>query len=93
MQESIEHAFPTIDMTRVGRSIRKLHDHVCINGKRVEITRAGCTDRCVMISKSELETLENALEIFSNTEEFGKICASLQQLLETAGVVYHPQAQ
>jgi PHD/YefM family antitoxin component YafN of YafNO toxin-antitoxin module len=88
MPDATEHTYPTIDMTRVGRSMRKLHDHVCIHGKRVEITRAGCEDRCVMISKSELESLEQAVEIFADTEAFAEMSRNIQELLNTAGVVY-----
>ena len=91
MPDTIEHAYPIIDMTRVGRSMRKIHDHVCGRGKRAEITRAGFDDRCVLISKKELDELENAIEIFADTQAFAEMSRNIQQLLNTAGVVYHPQ--
>jgi hypothetical protein len=79
-------------MTRVGRVIRKLHDQVVDKRSRVEITRAGCEDCCVMISKSELETLERGLAILADTEEFSTMCQSLKDILSAAGMVYAPQA-
>jgi hypothetical protein len=92
MTESVEHTYPTVDMTKVGRIIRKLHDQVVGQRRRVEITRAGCDDGLVMISRAELETLENTLAIFADTAEFNEMCESLKNLLDTAGVVYSPQA-
>lgn len=92
MPDSIEHPYSRVDMTRVGKIIRKLHDQVVGQRQRVEITRAGCEDTCVMISRAELETLERSLEIFADTDEFNEMCRSLKNLLNTAGVVYAPQA-
>jgi len=90
MSETIEHPYPTVDMNKVGRIIRKLHDQVVGQRRRVEITRAGCQDSLVMISKAELETLERALAIFADTNEFLEMCDSMKNLLDTAGVVYSP---
>ena len=92
MNEPIEHPYPTVDMTKVGRMIRKLHDQVISKRHRVEITRAGCDECCVMISKAELESLERAVAIFADTSEFNEMCENLKALLKTAGVVYTPQA-
>jgi len=91
MAESIEHPYPTVDMTKVGRIIRKLHDEVVGQRRRVEIKRAGCQDGLIMISRAELESLEQALAIFANTSEFAEMCQSLKNLLNTAGVVFSTQ--
>jgi hypothetical protein len=91
MPDLLEHPHPTVDMTKVGKIIRKLHDQVAEQGKRVHITRAGCDDVCVMISKKELESLEQAIAIFADTEHFQEMCANLKKLLQNAGVVYAPQ--
>ena len=88
MSDTIEHPYPTVDMTKVGRIIRKLHDQVVGQRQRVEITRAGCDDGLIMISKAELQGLEKALAIFADTDEFNEMCKSLKNLLDTAGVVY-----
>jgi PHD/YefM family antitoxin component YafN of YafNO toxin-antitoxin module len=86
----VDHPNPTIDMTKVGKSIRRLHDQVCDQKRRVEITRAGSDDVCVMISKKELESLEAALQIFADTEAFEEMCEHLRKLLATAHEVYGP---
>lgn len=88
MSALLEHANQTIDMTKVGRTIRRLHDQVCGGNRRVEITRAGCDDVCVMISKKELESLEAALQIFADTQAFREMCDSLKRLLAAAHEVY-----
>jgi len=76
----------------LAESFANLHDQVVGQRRRVEITRAGCQDTCIMISRVELETLERALAIFADTDEFNEMCQSLKNLLNTAGVVYAPQA-
>jgi len=91
MPQTIEHPYPTVEMTKVGRIIRKLHEQVVSKRHRVEITRADCDDCCVMISKAELESLERAVAIFADTAEFTEMCENLKALLKTAGVVYAPQ--
>ena len=92
MSETIEHLYPQVDMTKVDRIIRKLHEQVVTRRHRVEITRDDCDDCCVMISKAELESLERAVAIFADTVEFTEMCENLKTILHTAGVVYPPQA-
>jgi PHD/YefM family antitoxin component YafN of YafNO toxin-antitoxin module len=91
MPEILEHPYPTVDMTKVGKIIRKLHDQVVEQGHRVHITRAGSNDVCVMISKKELESLEEAIAIFADSEQFNEMCENLRKMLKNAGVVYTPQ--
>lgn len=57
-----------------------LHERVALGKGRVEIKRRGCDEVCVMISKSELEALERALEILSDTAEYKSMCETLTQL-------------
>ncbi len=85
-----DRAHPSVDMTLVGKRIRKLHDQVCGQRQRVEITRAGCDDICVMISKRELEALEHALSVHAATPAYAELCRGLSQLLADAGLVYRP---
>ena len=47
-------------------NLAALHAHVLSRSGRVEVTRNG--QSCVLISKRELESLEEALEILSDTE-------------------------
>ena len=83
---------PAVDLTRVGKRIRRLHDQVCGHGQRVEITRAGCDDVCVLISKRELEALEAAVALHAATPTYADLCRQLTDLLAAAGLVYRPQA-
>jgi hypothetical protein len=91
MTKSIEHPYLSVDMAEVGQIMQKLHDHVVGQRRRVEVTCDGYADSLIMISRAELETLEQALAIFADTAEFNDMCQSLKNLLEKAGVVYSPQ--
>ncbi len=92
MRQLHDHSYHSVDMTKVGKIIRKLHDQVVGQRRRVEITRAGCEDICVMVSKRELESLEQALAILADTAHFESLCQNLQSLLKNAGMVYAPHA-
>jgi PHD/YefM family antitoxin component YafN of YafNO toxin-antitoxin module len=70
-----------LDVTRFRQTLAKLHESVGCGNGRVEVTRRGCTDVCVLISKSELECLEQALEILSASAEFKAMCDQIQQLV------------
>ena len=83
---------PAVDMTLVGKRIRRLHDQVCGHGRRVEITRAGCDDVCVMISKRELDALETAVALHAATPAYAELCQALSKLLGDAGLVHAPRA-
>jgi len=59
-----------MEVTACRRSLGKLHDLVVRGHGRIQITRRGCNQVCVLISQAELESLERALEILSQTSEF-----------------------
>lgn len=88
--QSINHS---IDMTKVGKMIRKLHDQVCTDKRRIEITRPGCDDVCVMISRHELESLEQAMAIFADTPAFEDMCQQIKNVLNSAGMVFGSPAE
>src|SRR5688500_6899240 len=70
-------SFQALDITRVRRTLAKLHEQVACGAGRVEIRRRGCDDVCVMISKCELEALEKALEILSECENYKAMCETV----------------
>jgi PHD/YefM family antitoxin component YafN of YafNO toxin-antitoxin module len=75
------------DVSIVAPSLESLHQHVTTTKSRIEITRPGSDQRCVLISAEELATLERALEILSATEGYRDISdriASLAARLEAA---------
>jgi len=74
-------SFQTVDVAQA--DLRRLHDHVARGNGRV-ILHAG-DDHCVLISKTELDCLERALELLGDSEEVKDLARSLGQLAATAG--------
>ena len=81
-------SFQALAITRVRRTLAKLHEQVACGSGRVEIRRRGCNDVCVMISKCELEALEKALEILSECENYKAMCETVTQVAARAAVPY-----
>ena len=73
--------FQTLDVTRFRQAMAKLHEVVGCGKGRIEVTRRGCDDVCVLISKSELESLEQALEILSQSADYKAMCDNISQLV------------
>ena len=74
-------AFQTLDVTRFRQTLAKLHEAVGCGHGRIEVTRRGCDDVCVLISKCELEALEQALDILAQSAEYKAMCDSLQSVV------------
>lgn len=74
-------SFQTLDVTRFRQTLAKLHQAVGCGHGRVEVTRRGCDDVCVLISKCELEALEQALEILAQSAEYKAMCDNLQSVV------------
>ncbi len=79
---SVQH-FGSFNVGHVGRTLEKLHEDVARFKGRIEVTREGCDDCCVLISKAELESLEQALAILSNTEGVRAMSGQIAQLAAT----------
>jgi hypothetical protein len=77
----LHHPFQTLDVTRFRTAMAKLHEAVGCGRGRIEITRRGCDDHCVLISKAELESLEQALEILTQCDHYKSMCDQLSQLV------------
>ena len=75
----------TLDITRVRQTLARLHEQVACGHRRVQIKRRGCDDVCVMISKCELEALEQALEILSNCADYHQMSDELTKLVVACG--------
>jgi len=65
------------DVSVIAPVLESLHEHVARTNGRVEITRRGSDERCVLISQEELFCLERALEILSDTDGVREICHKL----------------
>ena len=73
--------FQALDVLRFRKALSDLHAVVGQRAGRVEVTQPGCDDVCVLISKAELDSLETALQILSDTPEFRHMS---QQIAEIA---------
>ncbi len=81
---------PHYDVSVVAPALESLHEHVTRSRTRVELTRRGTDERCVLISLEELAALEYALELFANTDEYRGLASGIAALAaategETAG--------
>jgi len=80
-----EQPFQSVDVSHLRSALAKIHEQVAGSHGRVELTRAGCDDVCVILSKAELESLERALEIFAETAEYKEMCDNLSRLAVACG--------
>lgn len=77
--------FQTLDVTRFRRTLASLHELVGTGKGRIEVTRRGCDECCVLISKSELESLEQALQIFAESVEFQQMSKQIAEIVAATG--------
>ena len=73
------------DVSLIASNLVHLHEFVTRTKGRVEITRPGSEQRCVLISQEELQSLERALEILSDTDEVRSMCGQIAQLAAATG--------
>ena len=73
------------DVSLIASNLAHLHEFVTRTKGRVEITRPGSEQRCVLISQEELQSLERALEILSDTDEVRSMCGQIAQLAAATG--------
>jgi PHD/YefM family antitoxin component YafN of YafNO toxin-antitoxin module len=74
-------SFRSVSLTHAQSGLGQILARVCREKGRVEI-RDG-QHACVLISKEELETLEEALEILSNTSDVKKIAQTIAAITHT----------
>jgi hypothetical protein len=84
--------FETLDANQLGSGMARLHEMVVNRRSRIEITRNGCDERCVIITKQELDSLEEALGILAQTDEFKAMCAHLNDVVSGQAAPVRPQA-
>ncbi len=77
-------SYPSYDVSVLAPALERLHEHVVRTKGRIEITRRGSDERCVLISKDELQWLERALEILSDTDEVKDISQKIAALAAAA---------
>jgi prevent-host-death family protein len=77
----MEATFETLDVTIAQRSLADVHERVVKGTGRIELTRDGCDDAVVVISKAELDALERALEILADTDAVRAMRATLARVV------------
>ncbi|MEA2711721.1 MAG: hypothetical protein QOF78_4322 [Phycisphaerales bacterium] len=78
----------TYDVSLIASNFAHLHEFVSRTKVRIDITRPGSDERCVLISRAELEALERALEILSDTDDVRDMCGKIAQLAAETGPVF-----
>jgi hypothetical protein len=76
--------FLALPIAHVQRDLLKLHERVARETGRVEILGPGGQCACVLISKAELDGLERALEVLSDSPAVREMTAELAQLGQCA---------
>ena len=79
------HPYPTYDVSVIAPNLAQLHEFVTRTKRRIEITRPGSDERCVLISRDELASLEQALEILSDTDGVRDLRGQIAQLAAETG--------
>jgi hypothetical protein len=79
--------FQTLDVALFQEAVARLHEVVCGGKGRIEITRPDCDEVCVLISKTELESMERALQIFAGSKDYQQMSTQIAQIVAAAGPV------
>jgi len=78
-----DNGFQTLDVSKARNELIALYEQVARSRGRVELTNGeNPLDNCVIISKRELEGLERALQILSDTPSVQALSDSIEHLCE-----------
>ena len=80
----------TYDVGVLSQTLAQLHEFVTLRDARIEITRPGSDERCVLLSKRELVALEQALQILSDTDGVRDIAGKIALLAAATNSEYAP---
>jgi len=75
--------FSTLDGSTLQSDFLQLLSRLVRDKGRIEVTNCG-GESCVMISKAELDSLEQALEILANTDEGRKMARTVERFARMA---------
>jgi PHD/YefM family antitoxin component YafN of YafNO toxin-antitoxin module len=82
-----ENDFPSLDINHAQQELVKLYDRVASSRGRVELTKSDRPDdACIIISKRELESLERALQILSDTDEVKTLAHAISHACDVCNV-------
>ena len=77
-------SFQSLNLAQVQTELMGIYEKVACEKGRVEIVSGSGACECVLISKAELESLENALEILSDEDGVKNLSAELAQIAHAA---------
>jgi PHD/YefM family antitoxin component YafN of YafNO toxin-antitoxin module len=81
-------SFQSLDLAKVQGELSNLYEQIACKKGRVEIVDGNGSCECVLISRAELEGLEHALEILSDSEQVKELSAHLENLAQLAEPVH-----
>lgn len=73
-------SYTKIDATAASSSLAELHRRITTEKSRVELTLDGSDQTCVIISQVELEGLERALELLSESDTYRAMASDLADI-------------
>jgi hypothetical protein len=76
--------FQSLHLAQVQRDIRDLYQRIAAEKGRIEIRDGNGTSECVLISKAELQTLEEALAILSDRDDVRELAHRVECLAQAA---------
>jgi hypothetical protein len=82
-------AFGSVELSAASANLAALHELVSRQRGRIEITHPDSGDCCILISRTELEALEQALEILSGTESADEMRAQISQIASELRIEPH----
>lgn len=81
-------SFQSLNLAKVQGELADLYERIACEKGRVEIVDGEGSCECVLISKAELEGLEHALEVLSDSEQVKELSAHLENLAHAVEPVH-----
>ena len=76
--------FQSLNLAQVQNDLLKLYERIACQKGRVEIVSPGGECECVLISKAELDSLERALEVLSDSDDVRALTHEIEQVAQVA---------
>ena len=84
-QKLIDRRHARADLRDASNDLQAMHQRVCETGRRVEIACEDSGNVCVLISKTELDCLEHAVEILGDSEAVQNLSGQIATLAARVG--------
>jgi hypothetical protein len=80
--------FQSLNLAQVQGNLMKLYERIACQKGRVEIVSPGGECECVLISKTELDSLERALEVLSDSDDVRALTHEIEHVAQVAEPVH-----